>query len=73
MEIPPITDQEVEQEWAAQRERAPAIPRYVGYNLVLIRKSFGEGAYRAAMAQMEQDTVSGRWASPTEQDAVPAP
>ena len=57
MEIPPISEQEVEQEWTRLQTvfRLTEAQRYIACNMVLIQKCFGERAYCAAYAALRRD------------------
>lgn len=55
MEIPPITDQEVDKELAKLNVTCRNLPRYVAENLLVIRKCFGERAYIAALDSIQVD------------------
>ena len=57
MEIPPISEEEIVQEWAKLREAfaLPEAKRYIAKNMLLIRKCFGERAYGDAMTKLRLD------------------
>lgn len=59
MEIPPISAEEIEQEWTRLRQQfqLPDEKRYIAENMLIIQKCFGDGAYVTAYAKLQQDQL----------------
>lgn len=68
MELPPISEEEVAQEWAALKLLYPHLPdskRYIAENMQFILKCFGESAYQSALFKLdmtERASAMFKWA-----------
>lgn len=62
MEIPPISEQEVEQEWVRLQNQLHLVEaqRYIARNMVMIQKCFGERAYHDAYEVLRRGEHSAR-------------